>query len=101
MYEVIKTVPSNCSRRETLLELADFISTSRNVLNEHIYPEVVRMVGNNLFRVLPPADTPDYDPEEDEPSLESAWPHLQVTFHLEHSILLLCERSWCCDVDRL
>ena len=67
------------ARRETLLELADFISTSRNVLNEQIYPEVVRMVGNNLFRVLPPADTPDYDPEEDDPSLEAAWPHLQVT----------------------
>lgn len=67
-------------KRETLLELADFISTSRNVLNEQIYPEVVRMVGNNLFRVLPPADTPDYDPEEDDPSLEAAWPHLQIVY---------------------
>jgi Protein phosphatase 2A regulatory B subunit (B56 family) len=62
------------------LELADFISASRNVLNDQVYPEVVRMVGNNLFRVLPPADTPDYDPEEDDPSLEASWPHLQVDF---------------------
>ncbi|OQV21582.1 Serine/threonine-protein phosphatase 2A 56 kDa regulatory subunit epsilon isoform [Hypsibius exemplaris] len=67
-------------KRETLLELADFVSASRNVLNDQIYPEVVKMVGNNLFRVLPPADTPDYDPEEDDPSLEASWPHLQIVY---------------------
>lgn len=31
----------------------------------------------NLFRSLPP-QADDFDPEEDEPSMEPAWPHLQV-----------------------
>jgi len=35
----------------------------------------------NLFRALPPSSNPsgaEFDPEEDEPTLEAAWPHLQV-----------------------
>ena len=36
----------------------------------------------NIFRTLPPSDNPDFDPEEDDPTLEASWPHLQVlTFH--------------------
>jgi hypothetical protein len=37
----------------------------------------------NLFRTLPPISNPsgaDYDPEEDEPNLEVAWPHLQLVY---------------------
>lgn len=36
----------------------------------------------NLFRTLPPSSNPtgaEFDPEEDEPTLEAAWPHLQVS----------------------
>lgn len=35
----------------------------------------------NLFRTLPPSSNPtgaEFDPEEDEPTLEAAWPHLQA-----------------------
>lgn len=35
----------------------------------------------NMFRTLPPSSNPtgaEFDPEEDEPTLEAAWPHLQV-----------------------
>lgn len=32
----------------------------------------------NIFRTLPPSDNPDFDPEEDEPTLEASWPHVQV-----------------------
>jgi serine/threonine-protein phosphatase 2A regulatory subunit B' len=40
----------------------------------------VQMLAANLFRALPPSshDTDNYDPEEEEPTLEPAWPHLQV-----------------------
>lgn len=34
-----------------------------------------------MFRTLPPSSNPtgaEFDPEEDEPTLEAAWPHLQV-----------------------
>jgi serine/threonine-protein phosphatase 2A regulatory subunit B' len=40
-------------------------------------PDVIEMVRVNLFRTLPP-QTEDFDPEEDEPTMEPAWPHLQV-----------------------
>jgi serine/threonine-protein phosphatase 2A regulatory subunit B' len=36
-----------------------------------------------LFRPIPPQVNPSgdaYDPEEDEPVLEMAWPHLQVIY---------------------
>lgn len=38
------------------------------------------MVSKNIFRVLPPSDNSEFDPEEDEPTLEVSWPHLQVLF---------------------
>ena len=34
----------------------------------------------NLFRTLPPSDNPDFDPEEDDPTLEASWPHLQIVY---------------------
>jgi len=67
-------------KRGTLNELVDYITSERGVLSEPMYPEVVRMVANNCFRTLPPSDNPDFDPEEDEPTLEASWPHLQLVF---------------------
>jgi serine/threonine-protein phosphatase 2A regulatory subunit B' len=40
------------------------------------------MLNANLFRALPPSkggDQENYDPDEEEPSLEPTWPHLQVS----------------------
>jgi len=34
----------------------------------------------NAFRTLPPSENPDFDPEEDDPTLELSWPHLEVMF---------------------
>ena len=34
----------------------------------------------NLFRTLPPSENPDFDPEEDDPTLEASWPHLQLVY---------------------
>lgn len=39
-----------------------------------------QQIACNLFRTLPPCDNPDYDPEEDDPTLEAAWPHLQLIY---------------------
>lgn len=41
---------------------------------------IVLQVACNLFRTLPPCENPDYDPEEDDPTLEAAWPHLQLIY---------------------
>ena len=41
------------------------------------------MFSVNLFRALPPSNSPngaEFDPEEDEPTLEAAWPHLQLVY---------------------
>uniref|UniRef100_A0A4X1W704 Serine/threonine-protein phosphatase 2A 56 kDa regulatory subunit n=1 Tax=Sus scrofa TaxID=9823 RepID=A0A4X1W704_PIG len=67
-------------KRSTLNELVDYITISRGCLTEQTYPEVVRMVSCNIFRTLPPSDSSEFDPEEDEPTLEASWPHLQLVY---------------------
>ncbi|XP_072364793.1 serine/threonine-protein phosphatase 2A 56 kDa regulatory subunit alpha isoform isoform X2 [Scyliorhinus torazame] len=67
-------------KRATLNELVDFLTSNRGVLLEQAYPEIVKMITCNIFRTLPPSDNPDFDPEEDEPSLEAAWPHMQIVY---------------------
>jgi len=67
-------------KRACLNELVDYITATRNVLTEPAYPEIVRMIACNIFRTLPPSENPDFDPEEDEPTLEASWPHLQNVY---------------------
>jgi len=67
-------------KRSTLNELVDYITAGRGVLTEPVYPEIIRMIACNLFRTLPPSDNPDFDPEEDDPTLEASWPHLQLVY---------------------
>lgn len=67
-------------KRACLNELVDYITATRGVLLEAVYPEVVKMIASNIFRTLPPSDNPDFDPEEDDPTLEASWPHLQIVY---------------------
>jgi serine/threonine-protein phosphatase 2A regulatory subunit B' len=70
-------------KRLTLSELVDYISNNRGVLTENVYPDMMKMFSSNLFRTLPPQQNPAgdaFDPEEDEPVLETAWPHLQIVY---------------------
>ncbi|CAG0891856.1 unnamed protein product [Darwinula stevensoni] len=67
-------------KRATLNELVDYITAGRGVLTEPVYPEIIKMISCNLFRTLPPSDNPDFDPEEDDPTLEASWPHLQLVY---------------------
>lgn len=67
-------------KRCILTELGDHITVGRGVLTEPVYPEIIKMISANLFRTLPPSDNPDYDPEEDDPTLEASWPHLQLVY---------------------
>ncbi|XP_016132899.1 protein phosphatase 2, regulatory subunit B', epsilon [Sinocyclocheilus grahami] len=67
-------------KRSTLNELVDYVTLSRGYLTEQTYPEVVKMVSYNIFRTLPPSDSNEFDPEEDEPTLEASWPHLQLVY---------------------
>lgn len=89
-------------KRGALLEMVEYVTSQRGVITEAIYPEAVNMVlygdalllethylmfcsqfATNLFRALPPSSNPngaEFDPEEDEPTLEAAWPHLQLVY---------------------
>ncbi|KAI8969315.1 phosphatase 2A regulatory B subunit-domain-containing protein [Mycotypha africana] len=70
-------------KRQTLQEILDHISVNRGVLTENVYPEIINMFATNLFRPIPPPVNPigdAFDPEEDEPVLEVAWPHLQTVY---------------------
>lgn len=45
--------------------------------------DALHQFASNLFRSIPPPVNPSgdaYDPEEDEPVLELAWPHLQIVY---------------------
>jgi len=67
-------------KRATLNEVVDYITAGRGVLTEPVYPEIIKMIACNLFRTLPPSDNPDFDPEEDDPTLEASWPHLTLVY---------------------
>nr|NP_001138072.1 well-rounded, isoform I [Drosophila melanogaster]ACL83530.1 well-rounded, isoform I [Drosophila melanogaster] len=65
--------------------MVDFLTNQNGVITEVIYPEAINMFAVNLFRTLPPSSNPngaEFDPEEDEPTLESSWPHLQLVYEL-------------------
>ena len=68
-------------KRQTLLELVDYVNTpaGQKIFTESIMGDLMAMVSANVCRALPPV-TDDFDPEEDEPVLEPAWPHLQVAY---------------------
>ncbi|KAL0269668.1 UNVERIFIED_CONTAM: hypothetical protein PYX00_007317 [Menopon gallinae] len=70
-------------KRSALHEMVEYVTSQRGVITESIYPEAVHMFEVNLFRTLPPSSNPngaEFDPEEDEPTLEAAWPHLQFVY---------------------
>ncbi|KAK9463169.1 phosphatase 2A regulatory B subunit-domain-containing protein [Lipomyces oligophaga] len=70
-------------KRVALHELLDFVSSTRMTYTEQMYASVVDMFARNLFRPIPPPVNPIgdiYDPDEDEPVLEVAWPHMQVVY---------------------
>lgn len=77
-----KSVREKEVKRQTLLELADYINQKDGAkFTDSVAEDVIFMLNNNLFRALPATKSHDQDntdPDEEEPTLEPAWPHLQV-----------------------
>ncbi|CAI4937448.1 AVN_collapsed_G0049200.mRNA.1.CDS.1 [Saccharomyces cerevisiae] len=72
-------------KRSTLDELIEFLVTNRFTYTNEMYAHVVNMFKINLFRPIPPPVNPVgdiYDPDEDEPVNELAWPHMQAVYEL-------------------
>jgi len=77
-------------KRQILLELVDHVTTNKGWFSERILEEILLMVSANLFRALSPSyhdaksgangGSGGYDPEEDEPTLDPCWPHLQIVY---------------------
>lgn len=71
------------SKTNTLQELIEFVVNYRMTYPEDIYFHVVDMFKVNLFRSIPPSLNPQgevFDPDEDEPINELAWPHMSLIY---------------------
>ncbi|XP_078433746.1 serine/threonine protein phosphatase 2A 59 kDa regulatory subunit B' eta isoform-like isoform X2 [Wolffia australiana] len=74
-------------KRQTLLELVDYVANPSGKLQEPAIQEITRMVSLNIFRPLvsPPRENKAleaFDVEEDEPVMDPSWPHLQAVYEL-------------------
>jgi len=67
-------------KRQQLLELMDYIGKNKNIFSEQILVEIIKMVGMNLFRALPPKQVQHGEAEEEDPVFEPSWPHLQIVY---------------------
>jgi len=82
-----KNIKEKDIKRQTLLELVDYVNSPNGKFSEVGIQEVVRMVSANIFRTLNPQPRENkvidaLDLEEEEPSMDLAWPHLQLVYEL-------------------
>ncbi|XP_065021130.1 serine/threonine protein phosphatase 2A 57 kDa regulatory subunit B' theta isoform-like isoform X1 [Musa acuminata AAA Group] len=74
-------------KRQTLLELVDYVSSASGKFPETVMQETTKMVSINLFRnlTIPPREhmvLEKIDAEEEEPVMDPAWTHLQIVYEL-------------------
>ncbi|KAJ7966113.1 Serine/threonine protein phosphatase 2A regulatory subunit [Quillaja saponaria] len=88
-------------KRQTLLELVDFVASGSMRFSEPAILAMCRMCAINLFRVFPPNYRSNMsrasgggENDDDEPMFDPAWPHLQIVYDL----LLKFISSSCLDV---
>ena len=94
--------PRESCKLQSKEAFARYVNNTRNCFNEALMQDVVSMVGANIFRALQTRNKARQsekrrprmgfkwlrmqdplafsDPEDDEPSLERAWPHLQIVY---------------------
>ncbi|KAJ4837589.1 hypothetical protein Tsubulata_009695 [Turnera subulata] len=72
-------------KRQTLLELVDFVSSGSAKFSEAAIAAMSKMCAVNLFRVFPPkfrSGSTGGEAEDDEPMFDPAWSHLQSVYDL-------------------
>lgn len=80
-----KNVKEKEIKRQTLLELVDYVTSGTGKFTESVFEDITKMLVINLFRTLPPSShentgSENFDAEEEEPTMEPAWPHLQIVY---------------------
>ncbi|MCO5560502.1 hypothetical protein L7F22_014117 [Adiantum nelumboides] len=80
-----KNVKEKEIKKQTLHELADYVSSATAPFSEIVIEDAAKMVAANIFRSLPPSlhespgmESVDFD--EEEPAMEPAWSHLQIVY---------------------
>ncbi|XP_024029653.1 serine/threonine protein phosphatase 2A 57 kDa regulatory subunit B' kappa isoform [Morus notabilis] len=71
-------------KRQTLLELVDFVASRPMKFTEPAILAMCRMCAVNLFRDFPPncRSSGGGENDDDEPMFDPAWPHLQLVYEL-------------------
>jgi serine/threonine-protein phosphatase 2A regulatory subunit B' len=72
-------------KRQTLLELVDYLSSQNSKFTEIQMHNITKMLSANLFRALPSSNhhnkqSDPNDQEDDEFVVEPSWPHLQIVY---------------------
>ncbi|KAJ0969119.1 hypothetical protein J5N97_021996 [Dioscorea zingiberensis] len=72
-------------KRQTLLELVDYVTSANGKFPENVMQEIAKMVAVNLFRNLTSMPRENkiseaFDLEDEEPVMDPAWPHLQIVY---------------------
>ncbi|KAL7218894.1 hypothetical protein ACSBR2_012041 [Camellia fascicularis] len=80
-----KNIKEKDIKRQTLLELVDYISSVNSKFNEVTMQEITKMVATNLFRTFSSTNHDNkladvYDAEEEELAMEPSWPHIQIVY---------------------
>ncbi|XP_047947868.1 serine/threonine protein phosphatase 2A 57 kDa regulatory subunit B' theta isoform-like [Salvia hispanica] len=80
-----KSLKEKDIKRQTLVELVDYVTSAHGKFNETAMHDIVKMVSVNLFRTLSTQSRENksvdgFDLEEDEPLMDPAWPHLQIVY---------------------
>ncbi|KAK8545211.1 hypothetical protein V6N13_066503 [Hibiscus sabdariffa] len=80
-----KTTAEQDLKRQTLVELVDFVSSGSAKFNESAIAALCKMCAINLFRVFPPkyrSNTAGGEVDDEEPMFDPCWSNLQLVYDL-------------------
>ncbi|KAL5214065.1 hypothetical protein ABZP36_003217 [Zizania latifolia] len=85
--DLTKKLKEKEAKRQTLMELVDYVTSANGKFSETIMLEITKMVSINLFRSSSPTPRENkaiegVDMDEEEPLMDPAWSHLQIVYEV-------------------